>query len=114
MVLPGITMTVIGEDATLLKGPLGADLSYDTNTVSIGPGESRDVLFTAPPFDAAGGPGRLPMDRGTPTVFKNRNYDRLTNNGLPGPGGMMTEVRVFDPAGGLPLQTPADLNKTYA
>ena len=34
------------------RGPLGADLSYETNTVYIGPGETRDVLFDAPAFDA--------------------------------------------------------------
>ena len=33
-------------------GSAGADLTYHTNTVYIGPGETRDVLFTAPPFDA--------------------------------------------------------------
>ncbi len=57
MVLPGITMTVVGEDATPLSA--GLVLTYDTNTIYIGPGESRDVLFTAPPFDGGYGVRKL-------------------------------------------------------
>ena len=117
MVLPGITMKVIGEDATLLRGPLGADLSYETNTLYIGPGETRDVLFTAPAFDPGSVSGTSPNYGPWNTYFlKNRNYDRQSNNGAPGLGGMVTEVRVFNPANvpALPLQGPNDLNKTYA
>ena len=111
LVLPGITMTVVGEDAT----PLGS-LSYSTNTLYIGPGESRDVLFTAPPFDTASASGTSTYGPWNTYFFKNRNYDRQTNGGAPGLGGMITEVRVFDPANAppLPLQGPSDLNKTYA
>jgi len=117
MVLPGITMKVIGEDATLLRGPLGADLSYETNTLYIGPGETRDVLFTAPAFAAGSASGSSPYGPWNTYFLKNRNYDRQSNNGLPGLGGMVTEVRVFNPANPpaslLPAQGPNDLNKTY-
>jgi FtsP/CotA-like multicopper oxidase with cupredoxin domain len=103
MQLPGIPMKVVGEDATLLRSATGGDLSYFTNTLYLGPGEARDVLFTAPVYHS-GRPG------GTDTrgafnryFFKNRDAVRLTNAGAPGLGGMATEVRVYQTA--LPAQT---------
>jgi FtsP/CotA-like multicopper oxidase with cupredoxin domain len=109
MQLPGIAMKVIGEDATLLRGVGGADLSYVTDTLYIGPGEARDVLLTAPAFDA-GRPGATDT-RGAYNryLFKNRDAVRLTNAGAPGLGGMATEVRVYQNA--LPGQTTP--NQTY-
>lgn len=102
MQLDGMTMHVVGHDATLLRGPDGTDTSYRTQTIYIGPGEARDVLFVAPPYI---GPG--PFDV---YLLKNRNYVATTNGGLPGLGGMVTEVRVY-PAGVLPQQTV--INQTY-
>jgi FtsP/CotA-like multicopper oxidase with cupredoxin domain len=96
MVLPGIPMKVIGEDATLLRGPGGADLSYMTNTLYIGPGEARDVLFSAPAHSGGVGPDIY--------WFKNRSAHKLTNGGQPGLGGMVTQVRVH-PTGTLAPQT---------
>jgi hypothetical protein len=80
-------MRVVGEDATLLRGPGGASLQYNTGTVYIGPGESRDVIFEAPPHSGGGGPDVY--------LFKNRNLNKLTNSGVAGLGGMATEVRVY-------------------
>ncbi len=37
-------MRVVGKDATYLNGRDGTDLSYLTNTVYIGPGESVDAI----------------------------------------------------------------------
>ena len=109
--LPGIGMKVIGQDATLLRNALsGADLSYRTNTLYIGPGEARDVLFTAPAYssDRPGGTGsRGPYNT---YLFKNRDAKKLTNAGGAGLGGMATEVRVHQNA--LPAQTTP--NETYA
>ena len=51
MQLPGIPMHVIGQDASLLRNG-GVDTSYWTNTLYIGPGEARDVLFDAPAYNA--------------------------------------------------------------
>jgi FtsP/CotA-like multicopper oxidase with cupredoxin domain len=101
MQLAGIPMRVAGADATLLRGPTGADLSFVTNTVDCGPGEARDGVFTAPAHSGGSGPDVY--------VFKSRNLDRLVNgpqgnlapNGL---GGMATEVHVY-PSGALPPQT---------
>jgi FtsP/CotA-like multicopper oxidase with cupredoxin domain len=97
MILPGITMKVVGEDATLLRGPAGYSLYYDTDTLYIGPGEARDVLFTAPAYV---GPGAYDT-----YYFKNRSYQKLVNPGAPGPGGMMTEVHVYPAGASLPPQT---------
>jgi FtsP/CotA-like multicopper oxidase with cupredoxin domain len=96
MTLAGIMMRVVGKDATLLRGRNGSDLSYMTQTASIGAGESMDAIFLAPTYN---GPG--PYDT---YLLYNRNYGRLSNGGQAGYGGQMTELRVF-PAGTLPPQT---------
>jgi FtsP/CotA-like multicopper oxidase with cupredoxin domain len=108
MQLPGIGMHVVGQDASWLRNG-SVDTSYLTDTVYIGPGEARDVLFDAPAFDGArpsGSDGRGPYNV---YYFKNRDWRRLSNHGLPGPGGMMTEVRVYKNA--LPQQ--AFVSQTY-
>jgi FtsP/CotA-like multicopper oxidase with cupredoxin domain len=92
--LLGIPMKVVGEDAALLRNG-SVDLFYTTNTIYIGSGEARDVLFTAPAFDPS-----LPVetdDNGPYNVYRlrDRNLNRLTNGGLPGLGGQVTEVRVY-------------------
>ena len=110
MQLPGIKLKVVGEDAALLKSPLGADLSYWTNTLYMGPGEARDVIFTPPAYNAARAgatDGRGPYNV---YFFKSQSAWKLSNNGAPGPGGMMTEVRVY--LNPLPAQTVP--NQTYA
>jgi hypothetical protein len=109
-------MHVIGQDASLLRNGSGAgavDTSYWTNTLYIGPGEARDVLFDAPAFDSArptGSDGRGPYNV---YYFKNRDWRRLSSLGAPGadgaPSGMMTEVRVYQNP--LPAQTV--VSQTY-
>jgi hypothetical protein len=113
MQLPGIRMKVVGEDATLLRSTVGVDLSYMSNTLYIGPGEARDVIFTAPAFVGPGetDPDILPGNSFNRYFFKNRSAWKLSNGGAPGPGGMMTEVRVYQNA--LPAQAPSEVNKTY-
>jgi FtsP/CotA-like multicopper oxidase with cupredoxin domain len=112
MQLPGMPMHVIGQDASLLRNG-AADTSYWTNTLYIGPGEARDVLFDAPAFD----PARPTSSdgRGSYNVyyFRNRDWRRLSSLGAPGaggaPSGMMTEVRVYQNP--LPAQTV--VSQTY-
>jgi len=109
MQLPGIPMHVIGQDASLLRNGT-VDTSYWTNTLYIGPGEARDVLFDAPAYAAARPSGS--DGRGNYNVyrFKNRDWRRLSNFGAPpGAGGMQTEVRVYQSA--LPPQTV--VSQTY-
>jgi FtsP/CotA-like multicopper oxidase with cupredoxin domain len=97
MHLSGIRMRVVGKDATILRGRGGADFTYQTSTVPIGPGESTDAIFLAPPYQA----DPLGYNR---YLFYTRNYQRLSNGGHGGYGGAMTEVRVF-PTGTLDAQT---------
>ncbi len=94
MTLAGIKMRVVGRDATLMRGRDGTDTSYETDTISIGAGESFDVIFTAPPFSG-------PVAYNSYLLY-NRSYSRA-DNGI-GYGGQMTEVRVF-PSGTLVPQT---------
>lgn len=108
MQLPGIPLRVIGQDASLLRDG-SVDTSYRTNTIYMGPGEARDVLFDAPPFDPARPSGADSRGAYNVYFFKNRDWRRLSNNGAPGPGGMMTEVRVYQTA--LPPQTV--VSQTY-
>ena len=110
MQLPGIPLKVVGEDAALLRGPGGADLSYGTNTIYIGPGEARDVLFTAPAFDAAAPTGTDGNGPYNVYSLRNRKLEALTNGSLPGLGGQVTQVRVY-PAGTLGAQVHP--NQTY-
>jgi FtsP/CotA-like multicopper oxidase with cupredoxin domain len=102
MTLAGIPMRVVGKDATLLRGlngagvrgASGADISYLTNTVYIGPGESIDAIFTAPTVASE-----------TTYRLYNRNYAYLHNPGQSGLGGQMTEVRIRPSGpGGYPAQ----------
>jgi FtsP/CotA-like multicopper oxidase with cupredoxin domain len=112
MQLPGIPMHVVGQDASLLRNGT-VDTSYWTNTLYVGPGEARDVLFDAPAYEATRPSGS--DGRGAYNVyhFKNRDWQRLSSLGAPaaggGPSGMMTEVRVYQNP--LPAQTV--VSQTY-
>jgi len=109
MELPGIQMHVVGQDASLLRDG-SVDTSYYTNTIYIGPGEARDVLFDAPAYNAAAPSGTDTRGAYNVYYFKNRDWRKLSNFGAPpGPGGMMTEVRVYATA--LPPQTV--VSQTY-
>ncbi len=94
MTLNGIPMRVVGKDATLLRGRDGTFTSYLTDTVYIGPGESVDAIFVAPPVATQ-----------TTYLLYNRNYAYLHNPGQAGLGGQMTEVRI-SPSGVPPQLAP--------
>jgi FtsP/CotA-like multicopper oxidase with cupredoxin domain len=80
----GIPLHVVGADASQLKGKDNHDNSFVTNSVDLGPGESRDVLFTAP------------STPGTYLIY-DRNFMNLSNNGGGGYGGMLTHLVVRAP-----------------
>lgn len=90
MTTDDIKMKIVGKDATLLRGRDGTNLSYETNSVHLAPGETVDAIFTAPA-------------EGTYPLY-NRNYDNLSNGNGTGPGGQRTEIRIMTGLG--PQQTP--------
>jgi FtsP/CotA-like multicopper oxidase with cupredoxin domain len=94
MMLGGIKMRVVARDAMRLVGRSGADLSFSTNSVTIGAGESVDAIFMAPSVSTQ-----------STYLLYNRNYQRMGNGGGAGLGGQMTEVRV-SPSGIAPQIEP--------
>jgi len=93
MTVDNIDLQIVAKDASLLKGRDGTTNYISTNTVDVGPGESRDVIFQAPT------PGEY--------LLYDRNYSYLENGGGPGYGGMMTKILVGAPGHYLP-QTVAN------
>jgi FtsP/CotA-like multicopper oxidase with cupredoxin domain len=93
MTVDAIDLQIVAKDASLLKGRDGTTNYLMTNSVDVGPGESRDVIFVAP------GPGEY--------LMYDRNYSYLENGGGPGYGGMMTKILVGAP-GTYPAQTVAN------
>ncbi len=89
MSVDNIDLQIVAKDASLLKGRDGISNYITTNTVDVGPGESRDVIFTAPST-----PGEY--------FLYDRKYSYLQNGGGPGYGGMMTQIRVRDALGANP------------
>ena len=90
----------VGQDARCVLGVNGfGDRSALTNTVSIGSGESRDVIFVAPAYDAT------TATAGGYNVYRlfDRTYGHAANSSSTGDGGQMTEIRVF-PGGTLGAQ----------
>jgi FtsP/CotA-like multicopper oxidase with cupredoxin domain len=99
MTLAGIQMRVVGRDATPMLGRDGTDTSYKTDTINIGPGESFDVIFTAPPHSGSG------YDT---YMLYNRNYSRSNNLASGGFGGQATEIRVYSSGVVAPQAYPND------
>ncbi len=86
----GLPMTVVGRDAKLLRGPSpdggitpGKNLYYETNSVSLGGGETNDVIVEIP-TDATPGD----------TYFLYTSNLNYLSNGDEEFGGMMTEIRI--------------------
>jgi FtsP/CotA-like multicopper oxidase with cupredoxin domain len=94
MTLEGISMHVVGKDATQLKNG-GTDISYLASTIVVSPGESFDAIFTAPPHSGGSGPDTY--------LLFNRDFSKSHSIGDFGVGKQMTEIRVY-PAGTLPPQ----------
>ncbi len=77
----GIPMRVVGYDARLNRGATGLNLYYDTQSLTIGGGESADVIL-----DTTGvAPG---------TYFLYTTNLNFLNNFQDDFGGMMTEIRI--------------------
>jgi len=76
----GLTMEVIALDARLLRDDDGNNMYYTTNSITLGGGQSADVIITAP------------TTPGTYFLYS-KNLDQLSND-AENFGGMMTEIRV--------------------
>ena len=87
-----IELTVVAKDSVRLANSAGTHHYLSGPSVEIGPGESRDVIFTAPDVSSV-----------TTFLFYDRNYAYLNNGGGAGLGGQLTHIEVH-PAGALPTQ----------
>ena len=99
MTLAGISMKVVGRDATPMKGRDGTDTSYETDTLLRGAGQGYDVIFPAPAFSGGSGSSGAGYDV---YVLYNRRYTQ-NDDTVDGTQGQRTEVRVY-PAGAQPAQ----------
>jgi FtsP/CotA-like multicopper oxidase with cupredoxin domain len=77
-----LPMKVVGHNARLLRGPTGKNLSYTTNSVTLGGGESIDVIL-----DTTG------LVSGATYVLYTTNLNYLSND-TQDFGGMMTEIQI--------------------
>jgi FtsP/CotA-like multicopper oxidase with cupredoxin domain len=93
----GIPMQVIGYNAKLLRDQAGNNLYYTTNSITLGGGESLDVILdTCATRANAADPSstcNTPMPKGTYYLYT-PNLDHLSND-AENFGGLMTEVHVL-------------------
>jgi Multicopper oxidase len=89
----GVPMHVIGYNAKLLRDQAGNNMDYYTNSITLGGGESLDVILDACTV-ARGSDGSCgsPVPKGTYYLYT-PNLDHLSND-AENFGGEMTEVRV--------------------
>jgi FtsP/CotA-like multicopper oxidase with cupredoxin domain len=81
----GIPMTVVGYNAKLLRDEDGNNLSYKTNSITLGGGESLDVILDASNTSL--------YPSGSVFYLYTPNLDHLSND-AENFGGLMTEVRI--------------------
>ncbi len=82
----GIPMRVVGINARLLRAEDGTDMAYDTNSITLGGGESLDVILDA--TDTAKYPA------GSVFYLYSPNLDHLSND-AENFGGLMTEIKII-------------------
>ena len=78
----GIPMQVVGYNAKLLRDQAGNNMYYTTNSITLGGGESLDVILDATGYTA-----------GSVFYLYTPNLDHLSND-AENFGGLMTEVRI--------------------
>jgi hypothetical protein len=89
----GIPMTVIANNARLLRDLAGNNLYYQTNSVTLGGGESVDVILDA---SAKDNNGEYIYKKGSTFFLYATKLDNLSND-AENFGGMMTEIVIYDP-----------------
>ena len=89
----GVPMTVIGYHARMLRDMAGNNMSYQTNSITIGGGESLDVILDVsdPAYSSCKGTNGAP---GCTFFLYSTNLDHLSND-AENFGGMMTEIQVL-------------------
>jgi len=80
----GLPMEVVGLDARLLRDDDGNNMSYMTNSVTLGGGQSADVIISIP---------NDPTYSGKTFFLYTKNLDLLAND-TENFGGMMTEIQI--------------------
>jgi hypothetical protein len=96
----GVPMQVVGFNAKLVRDQAGNNLYYTTNSITLGGGESLDVILDTCAVRPAVGTTTLtdyttcttPMPKGTYYLYT-PNLDHLSND-AENFGGLMSEVRV--------------------
>jgi hypothetical protein len=90
----GVPMHVVGYNAKLLRDQEGNNMDYYTNSVTLGGGESADVILDA--SDAGCGSTGCAANlypKGSVFYVYTPNLDHLSND-AENFGGLMTEVRI--------------------
>jgi FtsP/CotA-like multicopper oxidase with cupredoxin domain len=88
----GIPMTVIGYNAKLLRDQDGNNMFYKTNSITLGGGESLDVILDACRVRDTTGSCTTKMPTGTYYLYT-PNLDHLSND-AENFGGLMTEIHI--------------------
>jgi FtsP/CotA-like multicopper oxidase with cupredoxin domain len=88
----GIPMHVVGYNAKLLRDQAGNNLDYYTNSITLGGGESLDVILDSCAVRDASGNCTTPIPVGTYYLYT-PNLDHLSND-AENFGGLMTEVHI--------------------
>src|SRR5947207_7482359 len=88
----GIPMHVVEYNANLLRDQAGNNLDYYTNSITLGGGESLDVILDSCAVRAVGGACTTTVPVGTYYLYT-PNLDHLSND-AENFGGLMTEVHV--------------------
>jgi hypothetical protein len=83
----GIPMLVIAQNARLLRDMAGNNLYYETNSITLGGGESTDVILDASSDDYKS----CKLETPCRYYLYSSNLDHLSND-AENFGGMMTEI----------------------
>jgi len=87
-----IPMTVIGYNAKLLRDQDGNNMAYKTNSITLGGGESLDVILDSCAVRGADGTCTASIPAGTYYLYT-PNLDHLSND-AENFGGLMTEIHI--------------------
>lgn len=90
--VPGIPMHVVGEDARLLRGSTGVDMSYRKNVYSLAGGKTADIILDTAGLTA--GETYFVYGRELNTQSSLSREDREAGIGAENRNGMITEIHI--------------------